>query len=106
MSGFLTGTLGLAAFAGLLAMSSTAVAVGSAETGQRLAQRWCTGCHVVDEAGHGTDMAPPFRTIAKQRGQDQKWLRAWLTSPHPPMPNLNLSRGEIDDVMAYLESLR
>lgn len=80
-------------------------AAGNPEAGWQLAQRWCTGCHVVDAAGHGTDAAPAFPAVAQRRRQDESWLRAWLTSPHPPMPNINLSRGEIDDVVAYLRSL-
>jgi hypothetical protein len=31
---------------------------------------------------------------------------AWLANPHPPMPNFNLSRTEIDWIVAYLASLR
>jgi hypothetical protein len=26
-------------------------------------------------------------------------------SPHPPMPNISLSRQQIDDIVAYLSSL-
>src|SRR5690348_5890082 len=81
-----------------------ASAAGNAEAGWQMARRWCSGCHVVDATGYGTDTAPPFVTIAQQRG-DRRWVRAWLQAPHPPMPNLNLSRGEIDDVIAYLDSL-
>ena len=33
-------------------------------------------------------------------------LRAWLTDTHPPMPNLNLSNQQMDDIAAYLDSLR
>lgn len=29
----------------------------------------------------------------------------WLEAPHPLMSHLNLSRGEIDDIIAYLDSL-
>jgi cytochrome c2 len=97
-----------AAFVILAAIAAAvpARAAGTPEAGWHLAQRWCTGCHVVDSAGHGTDAAPSFPGIAERRRQDETPLRAWLTSPHPPMPNLNLSRGEIDDVIAYLRSLR
>jgi mono/diheme cytochrome c family protein len=82
-----------------------AAAAGDAQAGRNLAQRWCSGCHVVDQSGRGPDTAPPFPTIARQSQDDQGWLRAWLTAPHPPMPDLNLSRQQIDDVIAYLDSL-
>lgn len=29
-----------------------------------------------------------------------------LMAPHPPMPNINLSRDEIGDIVAYLQTLR
>lgn len=81
-----------------------ASAAGEAEAGWQLARRWCAGCHVVDMAGYGTDSAPAFATVARDR-TDRRWVRAWLEAPHPPMPNMNLSRGEIDDVIAYLDTL-
>jgi cytochrome c len=88
-----------------LSASSLAAANGNIQAGQDLAQRWCSSCHIVDQSGHGADTAPPFPIIAKQNPKDHDWLRAWITAPHPPMPNLNLSRQQIDDVVAYIGSL-
>ena len=82
-----------------------AQAAGNAQAGHTLARLWCSSCHVVDESGAGRDTAPPFATIASSRHADNRWLRLWLTQPHPPMPNFNLSRQEIDDIIAYLSSL-
>jgi cytochrome c len=80
-------------------------AAGAQEDGLRLARQWCAGCHSVGETDQGTDAAPSFASIAKNSGTDTAWLRAWLTSPHPAMPDMNLSRDEIDDIVAYLSSL-
>lgn len=85
--------------------NSPAAAAGNVPAGRDLAQRWCSSCHIVDQSGHGPDTAPPFRTIAKRGPKDRDWMRAWITAPHPPMPNLNLSRQQIDDVVAYIDSL-
>src|SRR6185437_14951827 len=79
----------------LLFSACGAWAAGDAKAGLQLAQRWCTSCHVVDAAGHGTDAAPPFATIAARRHENQAWLRAWLSSPHPRMPDVHLSNQEI-----------
>ncbi|HYD70822.1 c-type cytochrome [Azospirillum sp.] len=76
-----------------------------ARNGRAIAERWCTACHVVAEGQAGSDAAPSLPQVARNRATDQRWLRAWLTDPHPPMPNLNLSRGDIDDLVAYLERL-
>lgn len=88
-----------------LSVASAAMAAGDEQAGKDLARRWCSGCHIVDRSGGGTDAAPPFPVIARRNPKDRTWLRAWLTDPHPPMPNLNLSRQQIDDVVAYLDSL-
>ena len=89
----------------LAVAAAPALAAGDAAAGHALAQRWCASCHIVDRAGQGRDTAPPFPAIAKRNPEDRGWLRAWLTAPHPPMPNFNLSRQQIDDVIAYLDSL-
>lgn len=85
-------------------MPAAAVA-GDAAAGAAMAQQWCSGCHVVDGARRGSDTAPSFDAIARRTRSDKDWVRAWLIQPHPPMPNLNLTRQEIDDIVAYLESL-
>ena len=82
----------------------SAHATGDSQAGHRLAEQWCNTCHIVEESGAGPDTAPPFPVIARNR-KDRAWVRAWLAAPHPPMPNLSLTRQEIDDVVAYLDSL-
>jgi mono/diheme cytochrome c family protein len=74
--------------------------------GRRLARQWCTSCHIVAPGTSGSDAARPFESVAKDPNFTEDGLRAWLADPHPPMPNLNLSRAEIDAIVAYIESLR
>lgn len=93
-----------AAIAAGLAPVDAARAAGDAAAGHALARQWCTSCHIVEEGGPGPDTAPPFATIARLHAGDRSWLRAWLSSPHPPMPNFNLAREQIDDIVAYLNS--
>jgi cytochrome c len=88
-----------------LAPVGTARAAGDGAAGHALARQWCVSCHVVEEGGPGSDTAPPFAAIARQRGGDRAWVHAWLSAPHPPMPNLNLTRQQIDDIIAYLDGL-
>jgi mono/diheme cytochrome c family protein len=89
----------------LLLLSTPALAQGDPEAGRDIVHRWCTACHVVDLEGTGADAGPPLPAVlaGKQRSADE--IRGWLADPHPPMPNLNLSSQEIDDILAYLESL-
>jgi len=75
--------------------------------GERLARQWCANCHVIDGASPGTTIPqgpPAFREVAAHLNPDQ--LRAFLTHPHGAMPDLALSRAEIDDLIAYIETLK
>ena len=85
--------------------SEQTLAQGDPEAGRDIVRSWCTACHVVDLEGTGADAGPPLPALlaVKQRSADE--IRGWLADPHPPMPNLNLSRQEIDHILAYLESL-
>ena len=33
------------------------------------------------------------------------YLKGWISNPHPPMPNFNLTRQTVDDLVAYIRSL-
>lgn len=93
------------AFVALVVASTTASAAGSAAAGKRLAERWCASCHQIAPSAPAKDVAPPFASLSVQKNQDPGWIRAWLANPHPPMQGINLSRQQIDDVVAYLQSL-
>jgi mono/diheme cytochrome c family protein len=88
------------------ALPGAAFAAGDAASGLTLAKTWCATCHIVAPSVAGGDNAPPFAAIANRSNLSPGALRAWLTDTHPPMPNLNLSNQQIDDVTAYLDSLR
>lgn len=75
-------------------------------SGKQLTETWCLECHTPSGAAQATDAAPPFKTIVNQPEYTEDRLRVWLTDPHPPMPNFNLSKREIDDIIAYLKRLR
>lgn len=96
---------GLCVSLALIAVSAVAHAAGDAARGRVLANTWCASCHLVGPNGSGKDTAPPFPQIAKQGLPDQDEARAFLAAPHPPMPNFDLSREDIDDIVAYLNSL-
>jgi mono/diheme cytochrome c family protein len=94
----------IVAIAVSLAAAGQAQAAGDAAQGKAAAERWCATCHVVAPGGRGADVAPNFATIAKQRNDE--YLRGFLTRPHPPMPRFELSRQDIDDLVAYIGSQR
>lgn len=78
-----------------------------AANGQRLAWRWCASCHVVAPAQRRpTTEAAPFNAIAHQAGFNEEKLAFSLLGPHPPMPDMSLSRSEAADLAAYIASLK
>lgn len=77
-------------------------AAGDPVEGRRMSKRWCASCHAVGPEGRGSDTAPSFAAIAQRR--DVTYLQAFLSRPHPPMPRVQLSRQEIDDLIAYIEA--
>jgi mono/diheme cytochrome c family protein len=75
-----------------------------AEAGRLLAERWCSACHSI-EPSSGVDQAPTFEAIARDPSKKSDWVRAWLMTPHPAMPDMTLSRAEVEAIIAYLQSL-
>ena len=94
-----------------LALLAPLAPAGAADSvhGASLAARWCVSCHVPGpgmRSGPTTDAGPPFATIAADPALTEQRLRGWLAAPHPPMPNLNLTRAEIEDLIAYIRGLK
>lgn len=74
-----------------------------AANGLRLARRWCASCHVVmPDQRRPTDEATPFSAIARRSGFNEEQLAFSLLGPHPPMPDMSLSRSEAADLAAYI----
>jgi mono/diheme cytochrome c family protein len=88
------------------ALSAQPAEAADTAAGRALAERWCTGCHLVEGMAKGSDAAPTFSAIANRRDRTETEMEAWLTDPHPVMPDLKLSRTQIDDLIAFIESLR
>jgi mono/diheme cytochrome c family protein len=59
-------------------------------------------------AGHGESVPqgpPTFRQVARS-GLTADQLRAFLSHPHGSMPDLSLTRAEINDLVDYIATLR
>jgi mono/diheme cytochrome c family protein len=102
------GRMALAALLATLATRSVAHA-GSAE-GKGLYEPKCRSCHSI--AGQGGKMAKlggPLDGVGAKR--DAAWLKAYVADPkskipESKMPKLKLSDQEIDDLVAYLLTLK
>jgi len=75
--------------------------------GEILAKRWCTSCHVVSsDQQQGAAQAPPFSAIASRTDFNETTVAYFLLTPHPRMPDMNLSRSEAADLAAYIKMQR
>ena len=73
--------------------------------GQALARRWCAACHLVQLRLTNID-PPTFTAIANDPGKTPDYLRNFLVSPHKDMPPIQLTSPQIEDLIAYLGSLK
>ena len=99
--------------AGILFVAATLLAASGAraqdiEAGKRVAQSACSSCHLVDPKGQntGSDAVPTFASIARMPSTTEISLAAFLSTPHGRMPDLILNQAEIQDISAYILSLR
>jgi len=90
-----------------VALAQPKGAAPDAANGQAIAERWCQDCHIVAEGQNAaTDNAPSFPKLAADPARSEEYLRAFLLAPRHPMPPLELSAEQIEDVLAYFGALR
>ena len=88
--------------------ASAQTAPADPAVGLTAAKRWCADCHVIagDQRGAGPDAAPTWTSLMRDPAVTPGGLRQFLLAPHRGMPNLQLSRQDIDDIVAYMLTLR
>ena len=96
-------------FAALVGAGGTAAAAQpdlAGERGAALAKQWCTACHATGVGGVASDTGPTFQDIARRRSPD--YIRGFLANPHDGswMPAMDLSPGQIEDIVHYLQGLK
>jgi mono/diheme cytochrome c family protein len=96
------------ALAALLAMPCVAEAqeAGNVEAGHAYAKKVCAECHAV-ERGETEILNPPsFQIVADSPGITERALAVWLRNPHPNMPDFILPQADMENVIAYIMSLK
>lgn len=79
------------------------------ERGRLLASSACAGCHAIGPSGDSPrSEATPLRVIAQRQPLDrlEAGFAEGLVTAHPAMPAYVFRASEIDDLIAYLESLK
>jgi mono/diheme cytochrome c family protein len=87
-------------------LTASPLFAADAAKGAQLAGQWCANCHVIGGSAAATlQQGPPsFTAIGRDLTPDQ--LTTFLSHPHPPMPDVSLTRSEIDDLIAYIRTFR
>ncbi|MGE3335252.1 MAG: cytochrome c family protein [Rhodospirillaceae bacterium] len=84
--------------------SQAAKLYGDAGRGREVVARWCGGCHSLGATQD--DRIPSFPALARNAARSEGAIRAFLMQPHKPMPPLEISTQQIEDIVAYLRSLQ
>lgn len=95
--------------AALLCLSpAEAATLGNVEAGQHYAKTQCAQCHSIVPDGNTSPnaSAPPFQAIADTKGMTRTALFVFFRSPHATMPNLIVRGDDLDNVIAYILSLK
>jgi cytochrome c len=78
--------------------------------GAKIVQDKCAVCHAVAAADESpAPEAPPFRLLLKQNFRTaslEEALTNGINSGHPAMPSIELTRAEVDAVVAYLQAIQ
>jgi len=91
----------------VLACANEIALAANPDNGSTLAQRWCTGCHVVSgDQIKGADIAPSFASIAERPDFNAEKVTSFLLEPHPKMSNMALSPEEAKDIGAFIAEQR
>jgi mono/diheme cytochrome c family protein len=98
----------LLAAAAFVAVVSTAWAADDAERGLLYATANCSECHAVtpEQAESPNIDAPPFAAVARTEGMSAPSLFTLLRTSHQTMPNLVIQANDLNDVVAYILSLK
>lgn len=81
----------------------------AADRGQRLTGEACATCHAIGPTGDSPmEAATPFREIVLRYplNQLEEAFGEGLVTGHPAMPEFVFRASEIDDLIAYLETLK
>ena len=91
-------------------MMVSSLAAADANTVRGLVADNCSRCHLVppySKSGLKSLNAPPFKEMANRPDlYTAKRMRTFLQKPHYPMEPIILSARDIDNLIAFIQSIR
>jgi mono/diheme cytochrome c family protein len=79
------------------------------QAGEQLAETHCSRCHAIGENDQSLmEGAPPLRELKQRYPVEDlaESLAEGMVTAHPQMPVFTFTPEQIDDLLAYLDSLR
>lgn len=76
------------------------------ERGEKLAARWCAGCHPIGTPATKARRAISFELVAAKPGVSSKVIADFLMLPHSTMPDLPVRRSEAEDIAAFIMQMK
>ena len=95
-----------AALLGLLLAPAGAATIDPT-AGRHIAETTCSACHDVSAtpAQDAQRRAPSFLAISRMPSTTELSIKVYMRTSHPKMPNIILTRDEIDSIAAYIVGL-
>ena len=82
---------------------------GDIAAGRQIAETYCASCHAIGTRGESHHpMAPPWRTLSRNYPIEslQESFAEGVLVGHPDMPQFELQPAQIDDLLAYINSVQ
>jgi len=99
----------IAGIAVVLSAQAVLAQEGRIQRGRMFVQTHCAMCHAVGRFGESPlPEAPSFRTLQRRYPLEDlaESLAEGITTGHPSMPEFQLDVAQINDVIAYLQSIQ
>jgi len=107
LRGWIAGALVTALSASCALADTVPPGTGDGSVGHRLASEWCRGCHAIEPSAVNTGKpAPDFVAVANLPSTTELSLKVFLRSNHKSMPNFIIRSNDINDIVAYILSLK
>jgi mono/diheme cytochrome c family protein len=81
------------------------ISAGDPIAGKEIAEKLCVSCHALGDSKVISDKTPNLAVVARDPAKTRDYFRAFLSNPHPPMPPIQLTTIEIENLSAYLVAL-
>ena len=102
------GAMAILILSNFAANPAVAVALGSPGPGEAIALEICSDCHIVSDRQVRFHIfgLPSFSDIASDPKKTEFWIRTFMRTPHFEMPNYTLNDEQLDNLIAYIRTLK